>query len=47
MYKCNCCNLDLEVLDSSPYCHYCYLRECQDNPGKCANAQLKISKEAN
>jgi hypothetical protein len=39
--NCNCCELDLEVLDDSPFCHYCYLRECEQNPGKCENAQLR------
>jgi hypothetical protein len=40
--KCNCCSLDLEILDEVPLCHYCYLRECQANLGKCGNAQLNI-----
>ena len=36
--NCNCCTLEVEVSDGSPYCHYCYLRECTLNLGKCANA---------
>ena len=39
--KCSCCTLELEVIDGSPFCHYCYLRECVVNPGKCENAQLR------
>ena len=39
--NCNCCGLSLEVLDGSPFCHYCYLRECVVNPGRCENARLR------
>jgi hypothetical protein len=37
--KCKCCTLELEVIDGYPLCHFCYLRECNQNPGKCANAR--------
>jgi hypothetical protein len=36
--KCNCCTLEVEVRDGSALCHYCYVRDCGLNPGKCANA---------
>jgi hypothetical protein len=35
---CRCCKLEAEVKDSVKLCHYCYLRDCGSNPGKCANA---------
>ena len=35
---CKCCKLEAEVKDSARLCHYCYLRDCGSNPGKCANA---------
>jgi hypothetical protein len=35
---CKCCKLEAEVKDSARLCHYCYLRDCGYNPGKCANA---------
>ena len=36
--QCICCKLEVEVSDGVQLCHYCYLRECGENPGKCANA---------
>jgi hypothetical protein len=35
---CKCCKLEAEVKDKARLCHYCYLRDCGSNPGKCANA---------
>lgn len=35
---CKCCKLEAEIKDSARLCHYCYLRDCGSNPGKCANA---------
>ena len=35
---CKCCKLETEIKDSAKLCHYCYLRDCGVNPGKCANA---------
>jgi len=35
---CKCCKLEAEVKDKARLCHYCYLRDCVSNPGKCANA---------
>jgi hypothetical protein len=28
----------VEVNDGADLCHYCYVRDCGLNPGKCANA---------
>jgi len=36
--KCKCCPVEVEVKDEAQLCHYCYLRDCGSNPGKCANA---------
>ena len=42
--KCKCCNLETEVKDEAQLCHYCYLRDCGSNPGKCGNALTDWSK---
>ena len=36
--KCKCCSLIVEANDGIALCHYCYLRECGENLGICANA---------
>lgn len=38
--KCKCCKLEVEVNDGAELCHYCYVRDCGVNPGKCANALI-------
>ena len=40
--KCKCCNFEVEVRDEVQLCHYCYLRDCLLNLGKCDNALIKV-----
>ena len=40
--ECKCCSLELEVNDGAKLCHYCYVRDCGLNPGRCENASILV-----